>query len=627
MMVVNPNNYAYLAIQQDGATVSDNPGVIMPVTNETAATAIALTPSISTAGYTNYNFLFSTYNLGAQTEDDKPNSVWYRFSLPADGRLLIYPNWSPCTFQFIPMDPAGSNQAVTVNGNETATPYVKAGNYYLVQYGGPAGCQEYFVFYQTPPNDAFTNAALVAWSQSTYLNGSIYTAGISAQPNGATTEPGEPPTSGNGSLWYRVPVPVSGKLTINGQVKAYQGSALSSLLLLGSGNNLTLPAQAGQDILLQVSPGASLLSVPINLSLTLTEYPHNDAFANAIQLGTTLLSRTNFNGTNLYLYNYQVPAGFWTGTGNGYLRNWYRINADHLLDVWVNGWNTDFSGPAAAPNYAYADFATTGPVPSDPRNTDPNGTLYVQPDPNRNARSTVYLVNPQDRAYALSQDIFPKVWGPDAYSINVPWTWTYAAMSNICGPFTSSPVGAATPAYYSQNQGAPYYVTFKNPQYSGLVDFSKSFVPGPGVSYLYGVPNNFAVSTPAGDVRMSYTFVSDQTAPITLTPLFPVSSQQAAGSVDVTRQRIDFIGNAYTYLSTLEDGEPSKPGSGGGSVWWKMQMPYPGFVQVTFTGGIPLATLWRGTSLTNLTLSQQLITSAASSFRVASPRGQKQPPP
>ena len=101
---------------------------------------------------------------------------------------------------------------------------------------------------------------------------------------------------------------------------------------------------------------------------------------------------------------------------------------------------------------------------------------------------------------------------------------------------------------------------------------------------------------------MSYTFVSDQTAPITLTPLFPVSSQQAAGSVDVTRQRIDFTGTAYTYLSTLEDGEPSKPGSGGGSVWWKMQMPYQGFVQVTFTGGIPLATLWRGTSLTNLTL-------------------------
>ncbi|HQL77284.1 MAG TPA: chitobiase/beta-hexosaminidase C-terminal domain-containing protein [Verrucomicrobiota bacterium] len=601
MMVVNPQNYAYFVINQNGVTVSDSPGVIMPVTNETAATAIALTPSISTAGYTNYNFLFGTYNLGAQTEDDRPDSVWYRFSLPADGRLLIYPNWSPCTFQFIPMDPARSNQVITVSGNETATPYVKAGGYYLVQYGGPAGCQVNFVFYQTPPNDAFTNAALVSWNQATYLNGNIYTAGITAQPNGATTEPGEPPTSGNGSLWYRVPVPVSGRLTINGQVKAYQGNSLSSLLLLGSGNNLSLPVQAGQDVMLQVSPGPSLLSVPVNVGLTLTEYPQNDAFANAIQLGTTILSLTNANGTNLYLYNYQVPAGFWTATANGYLRNWYRVTADHLLDVWVNGWNTDFSGPAPVPNHTYADFATTGPVPYDPRNTDPNGTVYVQPDSNRDARSTVYLVNPQDRAYALSQDIFPSVWGPDAYSINVPWTWTYASMSNICGPFTISPVGTATPAYYSQNQGAPYYVTFKNSQYAGLVDFSKSFVRGPGVSYLYAVPNNFAVSTPARDVRMSYTFVSDQTAPITLTPLFPVSSQQAAGSVDVTRQRIDFIAKAYTYLSTLEDGEPAKPGSGGGSVWWKMQMPYKGFVRVKFSGGTPLATLWRGTSLTNLT--------------------------
>jgi len=41
-------------------------------------------------------------------------------------------------------------------------------------------------------------------------------------------------------------------------------------------------------------------------------------------------------------------------------------------------------GRLLRPNYAYADFATTGPVPNDPRNTDPNGIIYVQPDPNRN---------------------------------------------------------------------------------------------------------------------------------------------------------------------------------------------------------------------------------------------------
>jgi len=32
-----------------------------------------------------------------------------------------------------------------------------------------------------------------------------------------------------------------------------------------------------------------------------------------------------------------------------------------------------------------------------------------------------------------------------------------------------------------------------------------------------------------------------------------------------------------------------------------MQMPYKGFVRVKFTGGMPLATLCAGTSLTNLT--------------------------
>ena len=152
-------------------------------------------------------------------------------------------------------------------------------------------------FYQTPPNDAFTNAALVAWSQSTYLNGSIYTAGISAQPNnGARPNPANRPPAGTARSGIGFPCRSRASSTINGQVKAYQGGSLSTLLLLGSGNNLTLPAQAGQDILLQVSPGASLLSVPINLSLTLTEYPQNDAFANAIQLGTTLLSRTTSTG-------------------------------------------------------------------------------------------------------------------------------------------------------------------------------------------------------------------------------------------------------------------------------------------------------------------------------------------
>ncbi len=227
-------------------------------------------------------------------------------------------------------------------------------------------------------------------------------------------------------------------------------------------------------------------------------------------------------------------------------------------------------------NHAYADINMNAPITLSGSNAY-NSTVYVRPE----ARAQV----------------FPAVWGPNAFSINVPWTWNYTANQLIANVVSNGP-SVYDIAYSSIN----------DPRYQGLFDLSV-FSIGNNLSYLYAVPGNVAVKLGDQEVRMKYVFVLRQPTGVKLTPVFPVGAQFAADPAEVKSRKIQMQAREYTMLSTLEGGEPNKPGSGGGSIWWNMTAPFAGFLRLhldpVYDGwswsAIPLVYVWSGDTLSTLT--------------------------
>ena len=119
---------------------------------------------------------------------------------------------------------------------------------------------------------------------------------------------------------------------------------------------------------------------------------------------------------------------------------------------------------------------------------------------------------------------------------------------------------------------------------------------------------------------MKYVFVLKKPTSVKLTPVFPVGRQSAAETVEVKAQRFQLNTNVYTFLSTLEGGEPNKPGTGGGSVWWTLDALYTGFLRVNansvYNGyswsPTPLIYIWEGNTLSTLRVLASNYTTASS---------------
>ncbi len=524
-------------------------------------------------------------------------------------RFTVYANYKigGSSFQLkpeiptvVPSAPLGQPITFGPYGSSTSTREVAVnpGYYYVVQFGDWSAGGIDADFYANLSNDNFAQAApLTEWKLTPYGNGRIYNLSYRYKLGSATLEPGEPPPAvGDRTLWYSFIAPMSGQLQFQGWANIYSGTSLSNLTLLSRNDIYSRQpffVTAGNQYYIQSSGSFGGNNDDTDNSISITEAPWNDYFNSAVAIVTNRNTITNINGTNYYLYEFTAPAGFWPTVqdsqgGTHYIRNWYRIEAGDLADIWVYGWNNAFDGAITTPgNHAFADINMDMPV------SLPNNDPYAQ----------TVIVTPESRV-----EVFPSVWGRNALDINVPWTWNYVAHQQLAEVVTNGS------SLYDVS-----YTGIKDPRYKGLFDLSV-FSIGDKLSYLYAVPGNLVVKAGGQDLRMKYVFVLKKPTSVKLTPVFPVGRQSAAETVEVKAQRFQLNTNVYTFLSTLEGGEPNKPGTGGGSVWWTLDALYTGFLRVNansvYNGyswsPTPLIYIWEGNTLSTLSVLASNYTTASS---------------
>jgi hypothetical protein len=573
---VNNSNYRY---REELTWISPFTGRAFATVNQsnlTVTTAYAVTQSSSTA----QSIVFSAERGRAYTFGVEAN-----YNLGGTSFQL-----SPEIPTAIPTSPLGQPITLGPYGASTSSREVAvdSGFYYVVQYGDWSAGAIDADFYASLSNDDFANAApLTDWQLTRYGNGRIYSLAYRCKLGSATLEVGEPPpATGDRTLWYSFIAPMSGQLQFQGWANIYSGESLSNLTLLSHNDPYTrqpLYVTGGNVYYIQNSGSFGGGNSGSDSAITLIEPPSNDFFNAAVPVVTNYNTITNIGGTNYYLYEFTVPAGFWPAVQddqgrNFYLRNWYRIESEDLADIWVYGWNDTFDGAVTSPGkHSYADVNMDLPVAL------PNGDPYA----------TTILVTPEARS-----EIFPGVWGKTAYDIHVPWTWNYAAHQQLATVIT--------------NGDSLYDVTYagiKDARYKGLFDLSV-FSIGEKLSYLYAVPGNLVVRSGGQDLRTRYVFVLRKPTSVKLTPVFPVGRQAAAEGIEVKSQRLQLNTTVYNFLSTLEGGEPSKPGTAGGSVWWTLEAPFTGFLRINASGAYnggswyptPLIYIWEGATLSTLHL-------------------------
>ena len=550
---------------------------VLPPVNDLRANAM---PMPLTASGRNFTTTFTTCNWMGSTEGDgMVDSVWYQVYVPVNGVAQIVNSpfvnaSSSTTLHWIQTDATSlgtmasanliNDQVCQLSGVYAGVINVNVaqGYYYVVQSDGPGLATFGVTVSPAPPNDNFTNATPFAWAVSaSYSNGKTYAASYLVDVNGASVEPGEPPTIGQRTVWYSTTVPSAGQITFNNQDSVYTGDGTMAGLqeLFGAGQGTgALNVTAGENLWIQASGSGTAYINPGAHSMQLLVQPFNDNIANAINMASyTQVTPTNWNGQQVYMYTFQAPAGFWTLASDGhYVRNWYGVHGTtNLLSVTV-------SQPDSAAGYY--DFGAG---------------IATEMQYNQ----VVY--GPGSHFY------YPNVWGYSPYDINVPQVWAYNEEQLL----------------YSQ--------TGTDPTYRGLFDMT-AFPTGPGISYLYAVPKNILFqsvqsvllsntppSTVASPSPCTYTFILAHPDTIWLAPVFPCAASQP---ILLTAQVQTQQTTAYDYLATIETNEVTQPGSYG-SVWWSMTMPLSGALTVTakpnssISGSqAPLIYIWRGTAMNNL---------------------------
>ena len=576
LMPASANGQDMIGFPNAGSTLVVD---VLPPVNDLRANAIPMT---LTSSGRNLVTSFTTCNWLANTEGDgMVNSVWYAVYVPTAGVAQIVNNPYPgasvgTTLHWIQTDATSmgsmasanmiSDQVCRMSGAYAGVINVNVaqGYYYVVQSDGPGLSTFGVTVTAAPANDNFANATPFTWAISaSYSNGETYGASYNVDVNGATVQPGEPPTIGQRTVWYSTTIPNAGQITFNNQDSIYTGdgtmAGLQELFGAGQGTGQLMVA-AGENLWVQASGSGTAYITPGPHSMQLIVQPYNDAIANAINITNYVpVTPANWNGQQVYMYTFQAPAGFWTLASDGhYIRNWYCVHATtNLLNVTV-------SQPDSASGY-YDFGAGLG-----------TELQYNQ---------VVY--GPGTHFY------YPNVWGASPYDINVPQTWDYYEEQLI------------------------YSTTGSDPTYRGLFDLT-AFPVGAGISYLYAVPQNIlfqnvqsvllanpAQSTAAGPGPCTYTFILAHPDTVWLTPVFPCAAPQ---SVLLTSQVKSQQVSAYDYLATIESNEVSQPGSYG-STWWSMTMPLTGTLTASATADpsmagsqAPLLYMWKGTAMTNLQL-------------------------
>jgi hypothetical protein len=544
---------------------------------------------------------FNSYNLMAYDSDQFGHSVWYKLELPQDGRVWLN-NGTASTLWLA--SSTGATSTMTVAPGQRGYQDVTAGSHYLVQGGNQSAGQIQMLFQTQPANDNFANATLLdSWTRNDYINGTFYNLNYSFKTDGGSREPGEPPTDGDYTVWFKIVPPQSGKLVIGVNnyyfgTHIYRGSSLGNLTLVSAAGQ-SIDVTAGETLWIQHDHQAQSVFNPVagpqaNLypaSLQLISIPSNDNFLNAISVLTNnTVRQVALNGTNYYAYDFTVPNGFWplspaTHIGeNYYIRNWYQIHADNLVNVLENDQVTD----------PWETIMDGRPQPI--LSVGGSGGQSRPSTYNDIKEPTEWVAN---RLYVQSWASEPSPVGDANYGQNLTQPFTSGN-----GSFWGSSADEIGALALTNTLGLQSVQN--DSHYAGLFDGGSAFTAGPGISYLYGVPGSFLMpddlTSYLGSLRhKSYTFLATQPTPIILRPLFPVGTAAAGAAVDATAQKQTQTLLAYTHESSLENAEPPKAGTGGGSVWWKTVMPYTGYLHGYIRqGDPPVVYVWVGDTLETL---------------------------
>ena len=616
-LIVEADPGEQLIVNKGAGPYADLLKLIQPPYNNGQDLAIRIPFTVDTnGGSISLLSTFNSYNLMAYGSDQFGHSVWYQVNLPQDGRIWLN-NGTASTLWL-----AGSTGGLvagttTVAAGQQGCQDITAGSYYLVQ-GGNQSAGPIQILYQTQPaNDNFANATrLGQWTRNDYINGTFYNLNYSFKTDGGSREPGEPPTDGDYTLWFKIVPPQSGKLlmSVNNYyfgTHIYRGSSLGSLTLVSAAGQ-SIDVTAGETLWIQHDHQAPSVFNPsagpqVNLysaGLQLVSIPSNDNFADAIPVLTNNSARhLTVNGTDYYAYDFTVPDGFWplgfkTGSGQYYVRNWYQIHADNLAAVQNNDQLTQPVETLVQTKPLFSVSVDGGTGQSRP------STSNDIPEP---APGTILSLLQQGLLVSSGWQANQAPWGDAAYGQTIVSLFTagYGAVATGNGACWGPSAEALDVPAYTNTAGLSLLAN--DPHYAGLFD-GTAFTTGSNISYLYGVPGSFLFAEdPPGSYgeqplwHKSYTFLATQPTPIILRPLFPVGTAAAGAAVDVTVQKQTQTLLAYTHESSLESTEPPKAGTGGGSVWWKTVMPYTGYLHGYIRqGDPPVVYVWVGGTLDTL---------------------------
>ena len=258
-------------------------------------------------------------NVDATKETGEPNhagygggkSVWYRWVAPDDGVAILTATGSYEALLAIYTGATvdGLTQVASTRGYSSSTrlrvPVVEGRTYqiaYDIAYGTAGTFALSLQFGRSPANDDLANAAPLTGANDAVIGSTVH----------ATREPGEPSYSysPSSSAWWTWTAPSTGGVTLDTagsgfdtSLGVYTGDTVSGLVKVAGRESyysstrarVTFRAMEGVTYRIQVD-GSSGGEGAVNIALTLSPPPANDAFAAAEDLGsddTALATGTN----------------------------------------------------------------------------------------------------------------------------------------------------------------------------------------------------------------------------------------------------------------------------------------------------------------------------------------------
>ncbi len=216
-------------------------------------------------------------------------SVWWKWTPTTGGPVLIttvgssidtvlavYTQGSGSSLVEVASDDEGANYASTSAVSFTATAnvsyYIAVASFYNSQTGS---IQLAAMANVAPPNDAFAAAQPIP--EVPML--------LEAPSTGLTVEANEPDTFGDGTIWWKLTAPQTGRFatdTNGAYVEAFTGTSLQSLTLISDANS-AFNATQGQTVWLRATTDF-WQSIVVVVAIRLAFPPVNDDFANATVL-------------------------------------------------------------------------------------------------------------------------------------------------------------------------------------------------------------------------------------------------------------------------------------------------------------------------------------------------------